>query len=384
METEPNFDIETPDIPMPDIQEKPEIKDECEVAFKFGFIGSGQGGSRLAESFWQQGYRRVCVINTAEQDLAAIKLPSANKFSIGGGGAGKNPSEARKMFDDRREDVLDFMRRSFGPTIDRVFVTVGAGGGTGAGTVLPLVTVARELQVALKCPTEKVGVVLALPKASEGKKVCSNAFFVLEALWNEVETGNVSPLIILDNERISTIFPGLSVESFWNVSNNSITSLFTLFNSICTKNSSYTTFDKNDFKTLLDSGLIVFGATPVKKWVDATDVSYAVRDNLKKNILSGGVSLSTGSVAGCVIIGGKSVLSSVPQENLDHAFDQLTRLLKPGSTVHRGIYSGSKDSLSVYTAIGGLGCPQEKLEELRRLGDVIYAEKSSGRVLGES
>jgi hypothetical protein len=46
-------DIETPDIPMPDIQEKPEIKDEVEGAFKFAFIGSGQGGGQTGTAVLQ-------------------------------------------------------------------------------------------------------------------------------------------------------------------------------------------------------------------------------------------------------------------------------------------------------------------------------------------
>jgi hypothetical protein len=35
--------------------------------------------------------------------------------------------------------------------------------------------------------------------------------------------------------------------------------------------------------------------------------------------------------------------------------------------VHRGIYEDNKDSLRVYTMIGGLDSPQERLEELLRV-----------------
>ena len=55
--------------------------------FKFGFIGAGQGGSRIAETFHDLGYRRIGVINTAQQDLNTINLK--NKLCIGEGGAGK-------------------------------------------------------------------------------------------------------------------------------------------------------------------------------------------------------------------------------------------------------------------------------------------------------
>ena len=60
------------------------------------------------------------------------------------------------------------------------------------------------------------------------------------------------------------------------------------------------------------------------------------------------------------MIGGREVLDDVPQENFDRAFDQLTRILGPRGVVHRGIYSGDKPSLTVYTLIGGLGDPVQK------------------------
>ena len=62
--------IDLPDIPMPDDHPQlQEIEDEFEGAYKFAIVGVGQGGSRIAETFWNLGYRRVCVINTAKQDL---------------------------------------------------------------------------------------------------------------------------------------------------------------------------------------------------------------------------------------------------------------------------------------------------------------------------
>lgn len=375
METEntapvPEIDVTVPDIPMPDAPELAEVKDSFNAGFNFAFIGSGQGGSRLAETFRKLGYARVCAMNTAAQDLVHIALPDSNKLCIGDGGAGKDPAKAERLVIERKEDVLDFMRRNFGQSFDRIFVCAGAGGGTGAGTAVQLVDTAIELQKALRCPTEKVGVILALPKISEGQRVSLNAYNVLTALWDLTEKGFVSPLILLDNERIGNLFPKLAVDPFWDTANRSVATLFHLFNTVVIQNSHYSTFDRNDFKTVLDSGLITFGATPVAKWSDATDISAAVRNNLKTNILSGGVDIGTGSVAGVVVIGGVTVLNGIPQLHLDHAFNQMNRLLKTGSTVHRGIYRGNKDNLVVYTVVGGLGKPDAKLQELRHAAGV--------------
>ena len=129
-----SVDIELPDIFLPpEVEEdktKKLINDECLVSFKNAFIGSGQGGSRIAETFHSLGYRRVAAINTAQQDLNTVSLE--NKFCFGEGGAGKDPEVARKKFQDKREDILDFMRRSFGDDVDRIYACIGAGGGLAA------------------------------------------------------------------------------------------------------------------------------------------------------------------------------------------------------------------------------------------------------------
>lgn len=359
-------DISVPDMLLPPpVQEieKNEIKDVCDVAFNFAFVGAGQGGSRIAESFHQLGYRKLAVINTAQQDLNAIMLD--NKLCIGEGGAGKDINLAAKCFEDKKDDVNDFLRYSFGESFDKIFICAGAGGGSGAGTVAPLVDVASELSNAVDSFSKKVGVILALPKKSEGTKVASNAEKTLKKIWELVEQDRVSPLIILDNEKIGKLYPNLVVSNFWRHANSSLAGLFHLFNLTASKDSSFTSFDKNDYAGILESGLMVFGASPVDKWDDPVSVSRAVRENIRNNVLSGGIDLSTGSTAGAVIIGGKDQLDKIPQSTLDQAFEQLVRMLKDGGTVHRGIYVGDKPNLTVFTAIGGLGIPKEKLGELQ-------------------
>ena len=152
-----------------------------------------------------------------------------HKLCIGEGGAGKDPSFAKKVFASKKEDVVDFMRYSFGETLDRIFVCAGAGGGTGSGTVTSLVDAARELQETLKAPTDKVGVILALPKASEGKKVNANAHKCLNDVYDLVEEGKVSPLVVIDNERIGKVYPNLVVSNFWQTANASMAGLFHLY-----------------------------------------------------------------------------------------------------------------------------------------------------------
>jgi cell division GTPase FtsZ len=359
--------VDIPDIPLPSFEneESSIIEDEFDSAYKFAVAGVGQGGSRLAETFWKLGYRRVVAINTAAQDLKPISLPEKNKLLIGGSGAGKNRKKAQAIFEEHKEDILDFLKNSFGTGIDRILVCIGAGGGTGAGGGPIVVDVCHDLcqswGIEQSDHEAKVGAVLALPTKSEGSRVKTNAKETAETLIKRSTSGTLSPLIILDNERIRHLYPKLSVNKFWNTANTSICSLFHLFNKIAAQDSEYTAFDKADLDTVMSSGIISFGAVPVKytgELVEETDISHAVRDNLKKNILAN-IDVNTGNVAACVVIGDKDTLDDTPQESLEHGFEQLTRLLGEGSTVHRGIYHTSKKGLVVYTIIGGIEAPEQ-------------------------
>ena len=367
--------IDLPDIPLPD--EDPvedSVKDLFEdAAFNFAIVGVGQGGSRLAESFWNLGYRRVGVINTAQQDLSLIKMPEQNKLLIGDGGAGKNPEAADEVFRTRYEDILDFLKTTFGSGYERVLVCAGAGGGTGAGGVARVLEICHDLNQSLGKETKdtdaKVGCVLALPTRGEGIKVQDNSKKTVIKITELQKAGVVSPLIILDNEKIKQLYPKLSVNQFWSTANNSICSIFHLFNKISAQESAYTTFDKADLDTIFSSGIIMFGATPVKDFSE-TGISYAVRDNLRKNILAG-VDVSTGNVAACVIIGDKDSLDNIPQSSLAHGFEQLSRMMGSNSTVHRGIYAGAKKGMAVYTAIGGLQAPDNLFDYFFKV-DRVY------------
>ena len=362
-EVHTDFMVDVPDIPLPPEEEEVAniINDEFDAAFNFAIVGVGQGGSRLAETFYNLGYRRVCVINTAPQDLATIKLPDNNKLLIGGKGAGKNPEKAEAIFRERREDIFDFLKNNFGGNYDRVLVCVGTGGGTGAGGSAVVIEVAHDLSESLgvekRGEPSRIGAVLALPTKAEGAKVHGNSKDTVDKILELKKIGALTPLIVLDNEKIRQMYPNLSVTQFWGHSNVSICSLFHLFNRIASQDSEYTSFDKADLDTVLSSGVITFGATPLRSWNQPTDISHAIRDNLRKNILAS-VTPESGDIAACIVIGNEEILNEISQESLEYGFEQLTRILGKESMVHRGIYKGNKPNLVVYTAIGGLSNPQ--------------------------
>jgi len=381
-------DIFVPDIPMPDedVEEEGIIEDECDAAFNFAFIGAGQAGARMAEAFWQLGYRRVCAVNTTNQDLVHINIPEDHKLvmDIGEGGAGKDPSKGEKAVKQYYEDVYDLMRRCFGRNFERILVCAGAGGGTGSGAIGTIIDIAHDIAKSFKLEgagqTPAVGALVSMPMTSEGQKVSANALEVLDGLFERVgkdkgklAARSLSPLLIVDNDRINRLHPGLAVTKFYSVANRSISSLFHLFNSIATKDSELTTFDRADLADVLSGGVVTFGATPLKQWESPTDISYAIRDNLRKNILVADIDLRQASVAAAVVVGHPDVLDVIPQDNLEHAFEMLSRIMQDISVVHRGIYKGGvkgrdgKPGIVVYTIIGELGKPEARMEEITRL-----------------
>lgn len=392
-----DFLVDVPDIPMPEEDAgiaKEVIQDEFYkdedspgAAFKFAFIGCGQGGSRIAESFYKLGYRRVCAVNTTNQDLKSINIPDTNKLVIGEGegGAGKNPANGARIANSSYDDIYDLMKRSFGTDFDRIFVCVGAGGGTGSGSADVVIEVAHDLARSSKKEKDGgepvVGAIASMPKLSEGDKVNANAYTVLESLFRQVGTSGklggrtLSPLVVVDNDRINKIYPNLPVAKFWDMANRNISSLFHLFNSIAIKDSEFTTFDRADFKDLLQSGVVSFGACPVRNWENESGISHAIRDNLKNNVLVGGLDLRQSRKAGCIFIASSDVLDRIPQSNLEHGFEGLKRTMQSGGTIHRGIYKGSKSGLVAYTLMGELGSPTERMEEIAKEGRVAIKKK---------
>jgi len=50
-------------------------------------------------------------------------------------------------------------------------------------------------------------------------------------------------------------------------------------------------------------------------------------------------------------------------DNINYAFDVLAEITGNAS-IHRGMYEDNRESLRVYTIIGGLDAPDSRLEEL--------------------
>ena len=366
----PTLDLEQYE---PNIEQEVGVGDKTKGSTRYGWIGAGQCGGRLVKSFYDLGYKKVLAVNTTHHDLDLLDIPQNQKFlmDIGEKGAGKDMERGKEAVQQHQQEILHLARQTFGTQVDHIMIGFGAGGGTGSGSVVKLIEIAKRYAryVGLKNPDKSVGVVMTLPTIGESSSpvVAENAYNIASELSQIAAAGKISPLIIVDNDKVNKMYPGLTVKSFWPSINNTVASLFDIFNMLSAMSSQYTSFDPVDYHSILQAGgCAIMGLTKVSKFEDKFELSGAVKNNLEKTLLAGGFNLSTAKVAGCIAVGGKKLMANVKglQDNIDYAFDVLSEITGQ-ATIHRGIYEDNRDCLRVYTIIGGMDSPTARLEELK-------------------
>lgn len=351
---------ENMDLPMMDDLEVEggvtEIQDAKDFAVKFGFLGGGQAGGKLCEEFYKLGYRRLLAVNTTTQDFDGLTFQ--HKVIIGDGlnGAGKDPSVGYKAADESREQILRACKEAFGNDVEHIMVMASTGGGTGSGSCEVLIEVAKDYLKSLgKEP--KVGVIACLPKQAEGAKVLENSKRLMGKLTAMVDSKQLAPLVVSDNEKILKMYPKVSVAKFHEAANRNVAGLFSVFNDVCSKSSAYQTLDRADYRSILASGIIVFGATKIK---DAAKTETAIAETIEKNLKAGllaSVKFAGATHAGAILLASKDMLENIPQSSFDLAFQSLNRSLGGSILLHSGVYEGpealGEDAL-VYSVIGGI------------------------------
>ena len=236
-------------------------------------------------------------------------------MDIGEKGAGKDAERGKQAVQEYSQDILHLAKKTFGTQVEHIMVCFGAGGGTGSGSALGLIEIAKKYAryIGLENPDRKVGVVMTLPTIGEANSplVAENSYNVASELSSLAAKGQISPLIIVDNDKISRMYPGMTVRSFWPTINSTFASLFDIFNRLSALSSRYTSFDPVDYHSIMEAGgCAIMGLTKVDKFGDKFELSKAVKKNLEKTLLAGGFDLSTAKLAGCIFVGGKKMVGS--------------------------------------------------------------------------
>ncbi|MBU0546699.1 MAG: cell division protein FtsZ [Patescibacteria group bacterium] len=167
-----------------------------------GIGGSGGNAISRMKSAKINGVELIA-INTDSQDLKTtktdIKIQIGRELTLGFG-AGMNPEIGRKAALENKEDILKILENT-----DMVFITYGAGGGTGTGGGPIVAELAKSLGILTVA-------VVTRPFSFEG-----------QARQNIADTGikklkeNVDSLIIISNDKLLSILdPNTPLtEAFW-------------------------------------------------------------------------------------------------------------------------------------------------------------------------
>lgn len=394
----PEAEIDMPTLALEDYEIPDEEIDAVELkvqgATRYAFIGIGQGGCGIADAMAKQGWTKTLAVNTALQDLRLLShIPREHRLWLGpqgaqvlsevgdqasghmAGGAGKDMHRGEEAVVRHQQEIYDLMRKVFGRGIDQVIVCAGAGGGTGSGGVEPLVTILSKKYLENARPDfvgsvdRHVGVLLTLPREDEARNavVAANALSVAEAMSAKAEEGVISPLVIIDNARIRSMYPKIPQLNLWPTVNEHIAQMWTALNWLPLQASPMTSFDPSDYETVIRAGghmVMGLSTIPMALIEKETEVSKIMRHSLDKTMLAEGFDLSTAQVSAVAICGSRKTLQTVPNDVLEYVFDMAGRLTG-GRTLHQGIYVDKRDGLRVYFMVSGLSRPEKRYDRLR-------------------
>ena len=153
-------------------------------------VGIGGGGTHAVNRMIDANIRGVefVAVNTDAQDLhysdAEVKI-HIGQTTTRGLGAGADPEKGKKAAEEDKEQIYNALKDA-----DMVFVTYGAGGGTGTGAGPVIAEIAKELGALTVAVTTK-------PFSFEGLRRRKIAEEGIEELRTRVDT-----LIVIPNDRL--------------------------------------------------------------------------------------------------------------------------------------------------------------------------------------
>jgi len=166
------------------------VEPAIETFAKIKVVGVGGAGSAAINRMVEAGIENVefIAVNTDAQALhhsqAKVKI-HIGKDATRGLGAGANPAVGKDAAEESRDEIKQAIEGA-----DMVFVTIGAGGGTGSGAGPIVASVAKEMGILVVGFATK-------PFAFEGEKRRKNAEEAIENLRGAVDT-----LIVIPNDRL--------------------------------------------------------------------------------------------------------------------------------------------------------------------------------------
>lgn len=359
------------------------VKKEAVPSIKFGIIGLGQGGSKIADAFASIKIARtmepaypVMVINSNIGDISSLKnVPNSNRIVLKNyeRGVGKDPDVGKQALMENGAEVFDEIVRVM-KNCEIIYVCGSMGGGTATGSINTLIDVIADH---LGIPVASI-ISLPVPDEIESK----NAFNAISELVpkltesREGEAGRyrvLDNIIVLDNEKI--IEEHLQDPEVKNItwdyfSNYKVASTLHEWN-VITSLPSDITIDAADLKNhiLSTGGILTFAKKKINldRDVHSADdlIQQIVMTYKGKNVLANGFDYKrdTKAMAVCVVMP-EERKGMVNQDILERVRKQLREEI-PGSVYVGYVTWGSERNAIVYTIASMAGLP-ERAKNLRQ------------------
>lgn len=340
------------------------------ISLKFGVIGSGQAGGRMAEVFHKFGYPAIA-INTAKQDLDTLSIPESRRLCLDYtlSGSGKDIEIGSAALEANRDQVAQFVK-AVTSDADVIVLTLSLGGGSGSGSAVPLVELLAE-------EGKPLLVLAALPGSFDDSQSKYNATQTLSRLADFSSKGIISSLIVVDNAKIENTYPNLSPSKFWEVANRSSIEPLHLFNVVTSQSSDIEVMDAMDLsRALLEAGnCALFGSMTIPKEeyeLDESALLSAMIRKLPESLPADDFDLKESQAIGILVTAKKEVLDSVPYSNVAYLFKYISEEYD-SSRAFKGIYAvapeDNSDDIKISFIFSGMGLPSRRIDDLKKDAD---------------
>ena len=234
-------------------------------------IGVGGGGGNAVNHMYRAGIHNVTFVlcNTDKKALDDSPVPVHLQLGKEGLGAGNKPEKGQQEAEDSEPEI----RNMLDDGTKMVFITAGMGGGTGTGAGPVVARIAKDMGILT------VGIV-TIPFKWEGKKKILQALAGVERMAK-----NVDALLVINNERLFSIYGQLSVEDAFGKADDTLSIAAKSIAEIITMHG-IINLDFNDVKTVLKDGGVALmstgygeGEDRMKKAIDNALHSPLLNDN---------------------------------------------------------------------------------------------------------
>lgn len=337
------------------------------VSLKFGIVGSGQAGGRIAEVFSRYGYD-IVAINTAAQDLEFLEIDKSRKFLLetkdkNFGGAGKDLEIGAACIEAQENEVRDFVEEKLNHC-DALILAISGGGGSGSGS-------AETLSYLLYEMGKPVIVVYVLPGAFDDPQSKHNSVVTLSKLADLSSQQVINSLVLVDNANIERKLSGASQAAFFETANQAVVEPLHMFNSVSVTPTSFEALDSMDFaKSLIEAGnCVVFGTNkvPAEHYEDdEMAIMDAIIEGLEDGLLASGFDLREAQNVGILVTANQAVLEKIPFTSIAFMFKYVADEFDSAKSF-KGVYAipTDNDDITVRFIFSGMGLPKGRVDSLK-------------------